>query len=136
MDEASRAPKQNVVSTAARAPARNHFRNVSLPAEHRWKRQSERQPLLRQRSLGPDTEDDNDMKSERTVAGGTVLGIHNLAIVMPQFIVSRSRTNKNSIADLRPRLQSQRVLSSGLSTRQRIPTTTTLTSARAAWPGS
>lgn len=94
MDEASRAPKQNTVSSAAYGPSsRNHFRNASFPAEHRWRRptEPERAPLLRQRSLGPDLEEEGvTSTSERNVAGGTVLGIHNLAIVMPQFIVSRT----------------------------------------------
>ena len=45
---------------------------------------SERQPLLRSRSY--DEVDARDSQ-EKPVAGGTVLGIHNLAIVFPQFIV-------------------------------------------------
>ena len=88
MDEASRTPKHNTVNSTAYGPAaRNHFRNASLPTEHRWRRQSERQPLIRQRSLGPELDED-EMTGEQPVAGGTVLGIHNLAIVMPQFIVA------------------------------------------------
>lgn len=49
---------------------------------------SERQPLLTQvtasleNALGP-------IDRNRPVAGGTVLGIHNLAIVFPQFLVCR-----------------------------------------------
>ena len=46
---------------------------------------AERQPLLRRRSY--DEVDARDSQ-EKPVAGGTVLGIHNLAIVFPQFIVT------------------------------------------------
>lgn len=49
---------------------------------------SERQPLLRRRSVD---EYDNIAEEDAIappMAGGTVLGIHNLAIVMPQFIVA------------------------------------------------
>jgi len=51
---------------------------------------SEQDPLL-----GRSSEDDPDREAvsqgsdcETRPAGGTILGIHNLAIVMPQFIVS------------------------------------------------
>lgn len=89
MGEASEAPK--VHSSAVGAPTRNihprnHFRNASSPTQHRWRQPEERQPLLRQRSLGPLGEE-GDVHDAQPVAGGTVLGIHNLAIVMPQFIV-------------------------------------------------
>lgn len=46
---------------------------------------TERQPLLRRRSFDEFDARDNQTKP---IAGGTVLGIHNLAIVFPQFIVS------------------------------------------------
>lgn len=49
---------------------------------------NERTPLIRSRSyddlLGPD---DGEAPAA-PVAGGTVLGVHNLAIVAPQLIVS------------------------------------------------
>lgn len=87
MGEASKAPRSN--PPVAGTSARNHFRNASSPTQHRWRRsEPERQPLIRRHSLGP-REEDEELDS-KPVAGGTVLGIHNLAIVMPQFIVSIS----------------------------------------------
>lgn len=80
---------------------RNHFRNASSPTQHRWRRSDERQPLIRRRSLGPIDED--DVANRRPVAGGTVLGIHNLAIVMPQFIVSSLDFVSNSAHDFSSR---------------------------------
>jgi len=50
---------------------------------------NERQPLLRRRSYDGYHDTVGDAVAEPSpVAGGTVLGIHNLAIVFPQFIVS------------------------------------------------
>jgi solute carrier family 45 protein 1/2/4 len=51
---------------------------------------SEQDPLL---GRSPEVESDSDTEDEASdsvtrPAGGTILGIHNLAIVMPQFIVS------------------------------------------------
>lgn len=65
----------------------SHSRVVSTPPVFR-PGNNERQPLLRRRSY-----DEYEGAVEEDVptiplAGGTVLGIHNLAIVMPQFIVS------------------------------------------------
>lgn len=107
MDEASRAPKQNTVSGSTYGPsARNHFRNASFPAEHRWRRPTERQPLLRQRSVGPELDTIEEASSEGAVAGGTVLGIHNLAIVLPQFIVCPYARRESAYANaIRQRLQ-------------------------------
>ncbi|KAH8118363.1 MFS general substrate transporter [Phellopilus nigrolimitatus] len=85
MDEAAHTPV--VHASAIGASSRNHFRNASSPTQHRWRRNDERQPLVRRRSLGPVGEDD-ELAPTPPVAGGTVLGIHNLAIVMPQFIVA------------------------------------------------
>lgn len=65
-----------------------HIRNISTPGGRPSFSGSERQPLLRRRSY-----DDfgNQPEEEEAPAlplpGGTILGIHNLAIVMPQFIV-------------------------------------------------
>lgn len=73
-------------ASAVGTHTRNHFRAASSPTQHRWRRTDERQPLVRHRSLGPIDED--ELANAKPVAGGTVLGIHNLAIVMPQFIVS------------------------------------------------
>ena len=76
-----------VIGPANRSQTRNHFRNLSTPNQHRWRQNGERAPLLRRHSLGP-VGDDEETQPQQPVAGGTVLGIHNLAIVMPQFIVS------------------------------------------------
>jgi hypothetical protein len=65
---------------------------------------TERTALLTRRHSMVDTtelDDDEDdrMKSESSgpVAGGTVLGVHNLAIVFPQFVVSsNTRTGTKS----------------------------------------
>jgi len=50
----------------------------------------ERQPLIRHRSF--DEQDVEVIRSEippaNPIPGGTILGLHNLAIVMPQFIVA------------------------------------------------
>lgn len=66
-----------------------HARNISTPGHGRPSFSgSERQPLLRRRSY----DDFGDQPDEETpllpLPGGTILGIHNLAIVMPQFIAS------------------------------------------------
>ncbi|KAJ3869435.1 major facilitator superfamily domain-containing protein [Lentinula novae-zelandiae] len=76
-----------------------HSRTHSTPGL-RDVRSSERQPLLRRRSLDELGNDANDESSRRTpVAGGTILGVHNLAIVMPQFVVSSTMScvSKSSI---------------------------------------
>ncbi|EJF61160.1 MFS general substrate transporter [Dichomitus squalens LYAD-421 SS1] len=76
----------------ARAWARrpSHSRTLSTPAIRRNSRQNadgERTPLLRRRSFDQRDADAGLPESE-SAAGGTILGIHNLAIVMPQFIVA------------------------------------------------
>jgi len=61
-------------------------RTISTPAL--VNRETERQPLLRRRSYDEyETRGDDDAEPKVPVGGGTVLGIHNLAIVFPQFIV-------------------------------------------------
>jgi hypothetical protein len=74
----------------ARSPNRrpSHSRVASTPAylHPGFLTDGERTPLLRHRSM-----DDTDAIADDEkggVAGGTILGIHNLAIVAPQFIVS------------------------------------------------
>jgi len=67
-------------------PPRNRF--LSTPPNRRAN--GERQPLIRRHSLdeyeaGPE---DEEAESSVQTTGGTILGIHNLAIVMPQFIVA------------------------------------------------
>ncbi|KAL0949413.1 hypothetical protein HGRIS_009474 [Hohenbuehelia grisea] len=63
----------------------NHIRALSTPGDFR-RPTDERQPLLRSRSY-----DDYEARADAAaapIAGGTVLGIHNLAIVLPQFIIA------------------------------------------------
>jgi solute carrier family 45 protein 1/2/4 len=61
------------------------FANFAIPTE--------RQPLLaRATAIVENSYEENllgPVDRDRPVAGGTVLGIHNLAIVFPQFIVCR-----------------------------------------------
>ena len=62
---------------------------MSFPGQAR--RLDERQPLLRRRSFDEDYDYEpprEEVISTAPIAGGTILGLHNLAIVMPQFIVS------------------------------------------------
>ena len=60
------------------------FANFSIP---------ERQPLLSRAVAAVESSYEEEVLGpvdrDRPVAGGTVLGIHNLAIVLPQFIVCR-----------------------------------------------
>ncbi|KAJ3921497.1 hypothetical protein F5877DRAFT_35869 [Lentinula edodes] len=89
--------ENNQLSNDDRRPL--HSRTHSTPGL-RSVRSSERQPLLRRRSLEEFGNDANDESSPRTpVAGGTILGVHNLAIVMPQFVVRStiSCVSKSSI---------------------------------------
>ena len=66
----------------------SHARTASTPNLLRVSLLSERQPLLaRRRSLEDQADTDETQKNTR-IAGGTILGIHNLAIVFPQFLVS------------------------------------------------
>lgn len=73
----------------ARRPS--HSRTLSTPAMRRNSRvgEGERTPLLRRRSF--DQHNPDAVPEQEAVAGGTILGIHNLAIVMPQFVVSTCR---------------------------------------------
>jgi len=69
-------------------PGRLRYRTISTPSR-KWANphtDSERQALLRRRSLGPPGEE--IIPAAGPIAGGTVLGIHNLAIVLPQFLVA------------------------------------------------
>jgi hypothetical protein len=50
-------------------------------------RRGEREPLLRHHSAADESTPISSVEVAQPVAGGTVLGIHNLAIVFPQFIV-------------------------------------------------
>jgi solute carrier family 45 protein 1/2/4 len=62
-----------------------HGRTISSASMMIRDSNTERQPLLRRRSF-----DEFDARDDQTkpVAGGTVLGIHNLAIVFPQFFIA------------------------------------------------
>ena len=72
----------------SRAHSRTHtgsasFANFSIP---------ERQPLLARATAALENHEEDllgPVDRDKPVAGGTVLGIHNLAIVFPQFIVCR-----------------------------------------------
>ena len=67
-----------------------HVRNFSAPNQP--PRYGERQPLIRSRSYDEyDTNPEDDIPETR-LSGGTVLGIHNLAVVLPQFVVRISGT--------------------------------------------
>jgi len=63
-----------------------HIRNFSAPNQPA--RYDERQPLIRSRSYDEYDANAEDDMPETSLAGGTVLGIHNLAIVIPQFVVA------------------------------------------------
>ena len=69
----------------------SHTRAVSSPNLIRTALLSERQPLLTRRRSFEDQVDNEDAQKHTHIAGGTILGIHNLAIVFPQFIVSLCR---------------------------------------------
>ncbi|KAG6911218.1 hypothetical protein DXG01_003085 [Tephrocybe rancida] len=74
---------QTSAALATRRPS--HTRVLSTP--HIPRQLNERQPLLRRRSYDA-YENAPEESPIAPMAGGTVLGIHNLAIVMPQFIVA------------------------------------------------
>lgn len=66
-----------------------HIRNISTPGGRPSFSGSERQPLLRRRSYDDfGNQPDEEETPALPLPGGTILGIHNLAIVMPQFIVA------------------------------------------------
>jgi len=65
----------------------SHSRTLSAPG-FRSAPPSERQPLLRRRSFDEYENNADDDSPRAPVAGGTILGVHNLAIVCPQFIVA------------------------------------------------
>ena len=74
----------------------SHSRTRSTPAGGLG---NEREPLLRRRRS---LEEYNDLANAAATeaepsAGGTILGIHNLAIVFPQFIVSPSTAVAGSL---------------------------------------
>lgn len=66
----------------------SHTRTLSTPVRPTIQEHDERQPLLRRRRSFEEHHDMLDVPSSEPAAGGTILGIHNLAIVFPQFIVA------------------------------------------------
>ncbi|KZT74302.1 MFS general substrate transporter [Daedalea quercina L-15889] len=67
----------------------SHSRTRSTPAVVRRRSDDgERAPLLRRRRSLDQDELDAAPAETQSVAGGTILGIHNLAIVFPQFIIA------------------------------------------------
>ncbi|KAI0732995.1 major facilitator superfamily domain-containing protein [Fomitopsis betulina] len=65
----------------------SHSRTKSTPAVRRRSDAGERAPLIRRhRSYNQDEPDATP--EPHNAAGGTILGIHNLAIVFPQFIIA------------------------------------------------
>jgi len=66
----------------------SHTRTNSSPNLIRTALLSERQPLLNRRRSFDNQTDNGDPQKRAPVAGGTILGIHNLAIVFPQFITA------------------------------------------------
>lgn len=76
----------------SRAHSRAHSRTHTGSASFANFAISERQPLLAGATAALESYDEETLgpvDRDRPVAGGTVLGIHNLAIVLPQFIVCR-----------------------------------------------
>ncbi|KAL0564423.1 hypothetical protein V5O48_017623 [Marasmius crinis-equi] len=72
-----------------RRPA--HGRAISSPGVFRRPfsdNEGERRPLLRRRSYDEYEPTLDEAPSAKPVAGGTILGVHNLAIVVPQFVVA------------------------------------------------
>jgi solute carrier family 45 protein 1/2/4 len=65
----------------------SHIRNLSTPARPSFT--SETRPLIRRRSFDEyDTNPEEEEIAIKPLPGGTILGIHNLAIVVPQLIVA------------------------------------------------
>lgn len=77
--------------SATANPRPPHIRTLSVPVAGPRRgsdvRHDERQPLLRRRSYDAFDPTGEDVPPAARVAGGTILGIHNLAIVAPQLIV-------------------------------------------------
>ncbi|KAF9451657.1 MFS general substrate transporter [Macrolepiota fuliginosa MF-IS2] len=82
-------PPKPIIEGALNARRPSHARNLSIPATSR-KIVGERTALLRRHSLNEVdvVPEEDEVAPTTSFAGGTVLGIHNLAIVAPQFIVA------------------------------------------------
>jgi len=83
----SPAPERTAIAHTVNRRA-SHTRTVSSPNLLRTALLSERQPLLTRRRSFEDQADNEDARKHTRVAGGTILGIHNLAIVFPQFLTA------------------------------------------------
>lgn len=70
--------------------SRSTINTLRNPADYHpdVSRRGEREPLLRHPSSADESTPISSVEVAQPVAGGTVLGIHNLAIVFPQFIVA------------------------------------------------
>ncbi|KAJ7498783.1 hypothetical protein FB451DRAFT_10114 [Mycena latifolia] len=66
----------------------SHGRTLSTPAAGPRRGSDERQPLIRRRSYDAYEAASEDVPPAARVAGGTILGVHNLAIVAPQLFVA------------------------------------------------
>jgi solute carrier family 45, member 1/2/4 len=84
LDEESAVPKPNPQTVEEMTRRR---RAISSPQTYP-DTPNERQPLIRRRSYEEYEAAVEESGPVVPVAGGTVLGIHNLAIVFPQFLVS------------------------------------------------
>lgn len=90
----------------------SHTRTNSSPNLLRTVLLAERQALLPRRRSFDNQTDDGDNQKRAPVAGGTILGIHNLAIVFPQFIVRIFLFLKTTFLTISLRPLSRRVRSS------------------------
>ncbi|KAI9466869.1 MFS general substrate transporter [Lactarius psammicola] len=77
----------------------SHTRTNSSPNLLRTALLSERQPLLTRRRSYDSQTDNGDTQKRAPVAGGTILGIHNLAIVSPQFLTAIASSAIFRLAD-------------------------------------
>lgn len=78
--------KESSSTTSVPSLRPSHSRALSTPSPYRPS--GERQPLIRRHSHDQYEAENEGADPSAPTTGGTVLGIHNLAIVMPQFIVA------------------------------------------------
>ena len=112
LKEREREHSQEEGTSAAREYAHrpSHSRTRSTPATVRRRSDvDERAPLLRRRRSFNQDELDAMPAESQNVAGGTILGIHNLAIVFPQFIVSGSEPHSPELQLIRATTDCPRV---------------------------
>ncbi|KAI0303258.1 MFS general substrate transporter [Russula brevipes] len=86
LKELDRPPPERIIRNVDRRAS--HTRSISSPNLLRTALLNERQPLLTRRRSFEDQGDNDDARKSARVAGGTILGIHNLAIVFPQFLTA------------------------------------------------